>query len=97
MDTSAQAYDDFYQYANGTWLKNTQIPAKNDVYWLGGTVTTEENQKILRGILESAAQNSKAKPGSDEQFVGDLFASCMNTAKIEAAETKTVRCRFQTN
>lgn len=27
MDSTAKPTDDFFQYANGGWMKNTQIPA----------------------------------------------------------------------
>jgi putative endopeptidase len=84
MDTSVEACDDFYQYANGNWIKNTQIPSDRSRY---GTfdIVRERNQNLLRDILETAAKNAKAAPGSNEQLIGDFYASCMDEAAIEAA------------
>jgi endothelin-converting enzyme/putative endopeptidase len=38
----------------------------------------------MRTILEAAAADTSAKPGSDRRKMGDLYASCMDTAAIEA-------------
>lgn len=84
MDPSVEACDDFFQYANGNWVKSTQIPADRSRY---GTfdIVRERNQNLLRDILEAASKNSRAAAGSDEQLIGDFYASCMNEAAIEAA------------
>jgi putative endopeptidase len=84
MDTTANACTDFFQYANGTWLKKTEIPADKSRYG-SFDVLYEGNQSILRDIVESSAKNIKAAKGSSEQLVGDFFASCMDEAAIEAA------------
>ena len=46
MDTSVEACDNFYQYANGTWLKNTKIPAEYPS-WGSFTIVYENNQNVL--------------------------------------------------
>jgi putative endopeptidase len=86
MDTSVEACDDFYSYANGTWLKNVQIPAGRSRYRTFDIVA-ERNQNILRDILEKAAKNTKAASGSNEQLIGDFYASCMNEAALKLAES----------
>jgi putative endopeptidase len=89
MDTSVEACDDFYSFANGTWLKNTQIPGDRSRY---GTfdIVRERNQNILRGIIETAAKDEKTARGSNEQLIGDFYASCMDEAAIEAAGLKPI-------
>ena len=44
----------------------------------------EKNSKVLREILEAAAANTHAPKGSNEQKIGDFYASCMDTARIES-------------
>jgi predicted metalloendopeptidase len=43
---------------------------------------------LLHDILEAAAKNTGAKKGSNEQKIGDYYASCMDESKIEAMESK---------
>jgi len=81
MDTTANPADDFAQYANGTWMKKTQIPADQSG-WGSFYTLHEENLKKTKTILEEAAA-AKAVQGSTEQKVGDFYASGMDTVTIE--------------
>ncbi|MDH4462098.1 MAG: M13 family metallopeptidase [Flectobacillus sp.] len=83
MDTTASPADDFAQYANGTWLKNTKIP-DDQSGWGSFYTLNEENQKKTKAILEELAAKS-ASEGSAEQKVGDFYASGMDTLAIEKA------------
>src|SRR3989440_2122269 len=83
MDTKTSACTDFYQYANGGWLAANPIPAAYSA-WGVANILNEKTRDILREILEEEAKNTAAKKGSNEQKVGDYFASCMDEAKIEA-------------
>ena len=76
MDRSAEACDDFFQFANGTWLKNTEIPAAFSSW---GTFQSlrDSNNAILKEILDSAA-TSKVKTGTDTQMIGDFYTTCMD-------------------
>ena len=84
MDTTAAACDNFFQYANGGWVKKNPIPAAY-ASWGRFNELSDKNQEQLRGILEDAAKNTKAVKGSNEQKIGDYYASCMDEAGIEAA------------
>src|SRR5436305_13998735 len=83
MDTKTAACADFYQYANGGWLAANPIPAAYSA-WGVANILNEKTRDTLHEILEAAAKNTAAKKGSNEQKVGDYFASCMDEAKIEA-------------
>jgi putative endopeptidase len=93
MDTSAAACNDFYQYANGGWLKANPIPAAYPA-WGVANVLNEKNRDVLHEILEAAAKNSAAKKGSNEQKVGDYYASCMDEAKIETEGLKPIQAEL---
>ena len=62
MDATADACEDFFQYANGTWVKNTEIPP---AFSRWGTFNTlaDNNQNVLHDILEKAIK-TKATKGS---------------------------------
>ena len=83
MDKSVEACDDFFQYANGTWLKNTEIPAAYS-RWGSFNILGENINATLKDILENA-EKTTAADGSDTRLIGDYFASCMDEAAIEKA------------
>ena len=88
LDKTCKPCDDFYQFAMGGWMKSNPIPPE---YSSWGTFTqlADKNQQNLRQILEAAA-TAKAAPGSNEQKIGDFYASCMDTAAIDVAGTKPI-------
>jgi putative endopeptidase len=92
MDTQSDACTDFYQYANGSWLKNTVIPPEYPS-WGSFTIVYENNQKILHDVAENAAK-TKAPKGSDTQLVGDYYSACMNVEAIEKLGTKPIQPYF---
>ncbi len=86
MDKTTAACTDFYQFANGTWLTKTPIPAAYST-WGSFNVLAENNRKTLHEILEETAKKTNAK-GSNEQKIGDFYASCLDEAKREAEGMK---------
>jgi putative endopeptidase len=82
IDTSVSPAEDFYQYANGNWLKNTKIPS-TESRWSNFNVLDEENIEKLKGVLSEAAK-SKAAPGSNAQKIGDLYFTAMDSVKLNA-------------
>jgi predicted metalloendopeptidase len=79
MDTSISPGDDFYHYANGTWLKNTEIPADR-ASWGVFDILAEQSQQRTKALLEEAR---KAAEGSNERKAGDYYASYLDEAAIE--------------
>ncbi len=79
MDNAVRAQDDFYMHQNGTWMKNTEIPADRSS-WGTFVQLSETVQPQLRALIEEAA----AKGGdADAKRVGDMFASMMDEARAE--------------
>ena len=93
MDTAASPCNDFFQYVNGTWVKNTQIPA-SESRWGSFNSLGESNNVLLRQILEEDSK-SEHKPGSDAQLIGDFYSACMDEAAIEKAGTKPIEPFFK--
>ncbi len=80
MDTSVKPGDDFFKYANGSWLAKTEIPADHGA-WGTGSEVAELTDKRNAELIKDAAKN--APPGSDARRVGDYYATFMDEATIE--------------
>lgn len=84
MDTTVRPGDNFFLYANGTWLKNNPIPG-SETRWGSFNELQENNFAALHALLEEAANNKNAAKGSAEQKVGDFYRTGMDSAAIEKA------------
>ncbi|WP_430431537.1 M13 family metallopeptidase [Oceanicaulis sp.] len=83
MDASVHAGDDFNQFANGTWLTETEIPGEFSRYGTFSILALEAEEQVQAIIDDAAAEGGET--GSNSQLVGDLYASWMNADAIEAA------------
>ena len=94
FDRSAKPCDDFYQFTAGGWMKNNPIPPDRSAWTTFGKLRAD-NEDALHGILEEAAKDKSAAPGSNRQKIGDFYASCMNEAQAETAGTKPLDPEFE--
>jgi putative endopeptidase len=76
LDLNIKPQDDFFQFSNGTWVKNTEIPS-TESRWGSFNELDLSNKKKLIDILEDAKKNTGSK-GSQNQILGDYYASFMN-------------------
>lgn len=83
-DTTVKPSDNFFDYANGTWLKETEIPA-DKTGWGSFFVVRDQALQNMKTILDSCMNLKQAKTGSPEQQIGDLYASALDSAGINAA------------
>src|SRR5689334_23201273 len=93
MDPSVKACDNFYLYANGTWLKNNPIPPDRSS-WGAGSELSEKNLTVLHQILENAAEDTHAPAGSIKQKVGTFYRLGMDEKKIEDEGIKPLQPEF---
>lgn len=82
LDRSANPCADFFQFADGGWVASHPIPPAYS-RWGTFNVLLDHNQDVLHQVLEAAAADRQAAPGSNEQKIGDYYASCMNEPEIE--------------
>ena len=86
IDKSVDPTQDFFDYANGGWMKATPIPPDQSS-WGSFDILYEHNQKVLRQVVEAAAKK-KAKSGSETQKVADFYTAAMDEKAIDAAGAK---------
>jgi predicted metalloendopeptidase len=82
IDRSVKPGDDFYRYANGSWLQTAVIPAGQGSYDNRLMMRNESAERVV-GLLHDAASSHPEK-GTITQKVGDYYASVMDEAAIEA-------------
>src|SRR3546814_18681398 len=87
FDNSVRAQDDVYRHVDGTWLKKTEIPADKSNYG-AFTKRADDAEQQLREIIEAAADKKDKENGSDDQKVGDLYASFMDQKKADRKSTR---------
>jgi putative endopeptidase len=76
LDKNIKPQDDFFQFANGSWVKNTEIPS-TESRWGSFNELDLSNKIKLTDILENA-KNNPGQKGSQNQILGDYYASYMN-------------------
>ena len=78
MDKSVKASDDFFKYVNGTWLKNTEIPA-DKTRWGSFDELRQKTDKDALAILAKATKSGKYKATSDQGKAISVYKSVMDT------------------
>ena len=86
-DTSVKPGDDFFEHANGAYLKRTVIPDDQSSTG-GGRDVHNSTQEQLRTLIESSAAHPK--PGVSRQ-IGDMFKSFMDESRVEQFDASPLK------
>jgi putative endopeptidase len=86
MDAAVRPQDDLFQYANGTWLHQVQIPNDRSRYGVD-SMMVERSLGQQRELIEAARQSNDP----ETRKVGDLYASFMDEPRIEQEGIKPLR------
>ena len=78
MDKSVKPSDDFFKFVNGTWLKNTEIPA-DKTRWGSFDELRQNTDKDALAILKEAATNPKYKSNTDQGKAIIMYKAAMDT------------------
>src|SRR5262244_4446431 len=94
-DSSVKPGDDFFLFANGSWIKKTEIPPEYS-RWGAFNELIERNNDSLHTIAEKASQTPvDPKLAPETRKVGDYYASGMDEKAVEAAGTTPLAQEFQ--
>jgi len=94
FDTSVRPQDDLFRYVNGGWIAHTEIPADKSNYG-SFAVLADNAERDLRAIIEEAAADKTHPRGSDAQKIGDMYASFMDTARVEKLGARPLAPEFR--
>ncbi len=86
LDTSIRAQDDLFRHVNGKWIERTEIPSDKARYG-SFYLLAEEAEKAVRDII---IESQSADPGTEGRKVGDLYASFLDEARIQALGAKPI-------
>nr|WP_221195243.1 M13 family metallopeptidase [Hoyosella altamirensis] len=81
-DVATRPQDDLFEHVNGKWLAEHEIPADRALDGAFRKIFDEAEENV-RTIIEEASA-SRADSGSDAQLIGDLYASFMDTDRVNA-------------
>src|SRR5438067_1239156 len=87
MDQKTKSGDDFFRYANGSWLDQTQIPPDKSAYSMR-IIMTDFTEQRLRELME--ASNPTENPSTLEQKAGAFYHSFMDEARVEQLGAKAI-------
>lgn len=78
MDPSVNLKDDFYNYVNGSWSKNTKIP-DDETRWGGFGVLRKSTRQDVLEIINTSKELGTYKAGSDQKKALLVFESELDT------------------
>ncbi|HTV86760.1 MAG TPA: M13 family metallopeptidase [Dyella sp.] len=93
IDHAIKPGDDFFGYANGTWLKTAQIPA--DRSSTGTFLQVYEQAEKHTAELIKNIGSAHAAPGSNERKIADYYAAVMDTANIEKRGLASIKPQLE--
>ena len=88
-DLDVKPGDDFFKYANGSWLKTVEIPADRSGYGSFDILRERSDDQVHAILNELSEQGDKAD--SLGQKVGAFYGAWMDTDKIEATGTSALK------
>ncbi|WP_321298215.1 M13 family metallopeptidase [Marinifilum fragile] len=94
MNLSVKPGEDFFEYANGTWMKNTPIPADRSRYGAFDILGEKANEAV-HTLLEDAAKTENAEEGSNLKKIKDFYATAMDVKKIDEVGIKPLLPEFE--
>lgn len=94
MNLSVKPGDNFFEYSNGTWMKNTPIPADKSRYGAFDILGESANEAV-HSILEEAATSDNAEEGSNLKKIQDFYATAMDVEKIDEVGIKPLLPEFE--
>ncbi len=90
MDKSVSPKEDFYQFVNGTWLKNAEIPADKTSWGIMNELYEKTNKDALNILMEASA-NPKYGSDTDQGKAINLYKSIMDTVGRNDASIKPLK------
>ncbi len=90
FDTSVRPQDDLFNYVNGKWIAETELPADQSS-WGTFYALHEQSQEDIRILIEEVSAAENVEPGSATQKIRDYYNSYMDTGKATELGVEAIR------
>ncbi len=90
MDTAVSPKSNFYDYANGNWMKETEIP-EDRTSWGGFQVLRKSTDDDVLAIIDKAQKSDKYGPKTDQAKALAVFETKLDTVARNEAGLKPLQ------
>ncbi len=90
FDTSVRPQDDFFDYVNGTWLEETEIPS-DKARWGTFDALGEQSQRDVRALVEEVSMAEDVANGTPKQKIRDFYNAYLDTEAATAKGIEAIR------
>lgn len=87
LDTTCAPCQNFFQYANGGWIKRNTIPG-DQPRWGSFNELQEQNYAALKDVLTDAARNASSTRDPNLRKLDTFYDTCMDSSAVETAGIK---------
>jgi putative endopeptidase len=94
IDSTVQARDDFFLFANGKWFKENPIPASEPYNGLWQMIQDTINAQI-HSVCESSAALTEVEKGGNRQKIGDFFYTGMDSVSLNKKSITDLKSEFE--
>ncbi|HEY2206370.1 MAG TPA: M13 family metallopeptidase [Pseudonocardia sp.] len=97
FDRGVRAQDDLFRYADGTWMRNTQVPP--DLSEVGSFTTLslraeDEQRELIQQAAKATSGDDDAPADATERKIGDLYSSFMDTDRLNQLKAAPLQPYF---
>jgi putative endopeptidase len=90
FDTTVRPQDDFFDYVNGKWVAETELPADR-ARWGTFDALREKSQEDIRTLVEEVSAADNVEPGSATQKIRDFYNSYMDSKAANELGVEAIR------
>ncbi|WP_371455304.1 M13 family metallopeptidase [Leeuwenhoekiella aequorea] len=90
MDTLVKPQDNFYDFVNGNWMRNTEIPEEEST-WGGFSVLRKKTREDVLAIIADAQKENSYGPKTDQAKALALYEGQLDTVARNAAGLKPLQ------
>jgi len=90
FDEAVRPQDDFFDYVNGLWVQNTEIPS-DKARWGTFDALGEQSQKDVRALVEEVSGAEEVAAGTPTQKIRDYYNAYMDAEAVTAKGVEAIR------
>src|ERR1044072_3040671 len=91
MDPDIRPQDDLFGHVNGRWLTTVEIPSDRSSWGPFVQLADTAEEQVHKIIEDLTADSDGAADAEDARKIGDLYASFMDTERIDKLGTRPLR------